>query len=163
MAVWQYNIFLIPLINFDKNYLEFLKQEDSEYLKDTKYFWDETSINKNEIELKIDKFISHYKSVSNNSLYWKGDISNINDNDCSITFDENDNINFFNFRFDLRNEINVIQSIDLLIEIAKEYHLKFMNIKYDFFEAEKELFIENIRQSNGFKFLENPENFLENL
>ena len=35
--------------------------------------------------------------------------------------------------------------------------------KLDFFEAKKELFIENIHQSNGFKFLEDPEKFFENL
>ncbi|HAR73283.1 MAG TPA: hypothetical protein DCR77_07740 [Flavobacteriaceae bacterium] len=163
MAIWQYNVFLVPLINFDKNYLEFIKQEDSDYLKSTECFWEETFINKNEIELKIDKFITDYKSTSDNFLYWKGDTSNFYDNDSSIAFDENDNINFFNFRFDLRNEVNVIQSVDLLIGIAKEYHLKFMNVKYDFFEAKKELFIENIHQSNGFKFLEDPEKFFENL
>ncbi|MGV0922463.1 hypothetical protein [Empedobacter tilapiae] len=163
MAIWQYNVSLIPLINFDKNYLEFIKQEDSDYLKSTECFWNETFVNKNEIELKIDEFITDQKSISNNFLYWKGDTSNFYDNDCSIGFDENDNINFFNFRFDLRNEINIIQSIDLLIEIAQEYHLKFTNVKYVFFEAEKELFIENIHQSNGFKFLEDPEKFLENL
>ncbi len=163
MAIWQYNVFLVPLINFDKKYLEFIKQEDSDYLKSTECFWEETFINKNEIELMIDKFITDYKSISEIFLYWKGDASNFYDNDCSIAFDENDNINFFNFRFDLRNEINVIQSVDLLIEIAKEYHLKFMNVKYDFFEAKKELFIENIHQSNGFKFLEDPEKFFENL
>ena len=128
MAIWQYNVFLVPLINFDKKYLEFIKQEDSNYLKSTECFWEETFINKNEIELKIDKFITDYKSTSDNFLYWKGDTSNFYDNDSSIAFDENDNINFFNFRFDLRNEINVIQSVDLLIDIAKEYHLKFKEI-----------------------------------
>ncbi|TGN29197.1 hypothetical protein [Empedobacter tilapiae] len=133
MAIWQYNVSLIPLINFDKNYLEFIKQEDSDYLKSTECFWNETFVNKNEIELKIDEFITDQKSISNNFLYWKGDTSNFYDNDCSIGFDENDNINFFNFRFDLRNEINIIQSIDLLIEIAQEYHLKFTNVKYVFF------------------------------
>ena len=163
MAVWQYNIFLIPLINFKENYLEFLKQEDSEYLKDTECFWNNVFINKNDIELKIDKFISNYKSANEHFIYWKGNTSNFEDNDCSITFDDKNNINFFNFRFDLRSEINVIHSIDFLIEIAQEYQLKFMNVKYQFFEPEKNLFTENIRQSNGFKFLEDPETFLENL
>ena len=33
MAVWQYNVFFIPFINFDENYLEFIKQPDTEFLK----------------------------------------------------------------------------------------------------------------------------------
>lgn len=151
------------MINFEENYLKFIKQEDTEYLKDTECFWNETFINKNEIELKIDNFISNFKSLSDHFIYWKGDTSNFKDNDCTMTFDENNNIRFLNFRFDLRNEINVIKSVDFLIEIAQVYQLKFMNIKYQFFEGEKELFIENILQSNGFKFLEDPEKFLENL
>ena len=118
MAIWQYNVFLVPLINFDKKYLEFIKQEDSNYLKSTECFWEETFINKNEIELKIDKFITDYKSTSDNFLYWKGDTSNFYDNDSSIAFDENDNINFFNFRMSL---IELFKMIGQKINKDKQY------------------------------------------
>ena len=108
MAVWQYNVFFIPFINFDENYLEFIKQPDTEFLKNTECFWNNSFINKNEIELRIDNFISYYKIVENDSIYWKGYTSDFEDNDCSIVFDNVKNINYFNFRFDLRNEINII-------------------------------------------------------
>lgn len=38
-----------------------------------------------------------------------------------------------------------------------------MNLKYQFFDAEKNLLIEDIMNSNGMKFLENPEKFLKSL
>ena len=163
MAVWQYNVFFIPFINFDENYLEFIKQPDTEFLKNTECFWNNSFINKNEIELRIDNFISYYKIVENDSIYWKGYTSDFEDNDCSIVFDYEKNINYFNFRFDLRNEINIIKSIDLITKIAKEYQLILMNTNYIFFEAETDLLKNEIRNSNGFKFLENPENFFDHL
>ena len=67
MAVWQYNVFFIPFINFDENYLEFIKQPDTEFLKNTECFWNNSFINKNEIELRIDNFISYYKIVENDT------------------------------------------------------------------------------------------------
>jgi len=162
MAIWQYTCILIPLRNFENNYIKFLQQEKTDYRKETHYFWNNFSLSKSVVSEKIDLNISKYKSENENRIYWKGDSDNFEDNDCEIQ-SNNDFITEFTIRFDLRNAKNVKKFIDLLLEISIENQLKFMNLKYEFFNAEKNLLIEDIKNSNGMKFLENPEEFLNSL
>lgn len=162
MAIWQHTIILIPSKNFESNYIQFLKQKETGYLKETHFFWENFKLSKENIFEKIDLNISEFKSENNDYVFWKGNSENLRDNDCSINL-SSDFINEIKIRFDLRDIKNIKKFVDLLLEIANENQLKFMNLKYQFFDAEKNLLIEDIMNSNGMKFLENPEKFLKSL
>jgi len=162
MAIWQYTCILIPLRNFENNYIQFLKQKDAEYLKETDCFWGNYYLNKEKVSKKIDLNISEYKSENGSYIYWKGNTEKLQDNDCSLSY-KGDFITGILIRFDLREMENIKKFVNLLLEIANEKQLKFMNLKYQFFDAKKDLLIEDIMNSNGMKFLENPEEFLNSL
>lgn len=162
MAIWQYTIILVPSKNFESNYIQFLKQKETGYLKETHFFWENYYLNKEKISGKIDLNICEYKSENGDYVSWKGNAENLQDNDCSISLND-DFIKEIKIRFDLRDVKNIKKFVDLLLEIANENQLKFMNVKYQFFDAEKTLLMEDILNSNGMKFLENPEKFLKSL
>lgn len=162
MAIWQHTIILVPSKNFDSNYIQFLKQKETGYLKETYFFWENCYLNIENISEKIDLNISEFKSKNDDYVGWKGNSENLQDNDCSISL-SGDFIKEIKIRFDLRDIKNIKKFVDLLLEIANENQLKFMNLKYQFFDAKKDLLIEDIINSNGMKFLKNPEEFLNSL
>ena len=158
MAIWQHTIILVPSKNFDSNYVQFLKQKETGYLKETYFFWENCYLNIENISEKIDLNISEFKSKNDDYVGWKGNSENLQDNDCSISL-SGEFIKEIKIRFDLRDIKNIKKFVDLLLEIANENQLKFMNLKYEFFNAEKDLLIQDIMNSNGIKFLKNPEGF----
>lgn len=162
MAIWQYTVILIPTDNFEENYKEFINQIETDYRKETYFFWKNYYLNKKLIAKKIDSYISEYKSETKNSIYWKGNVEKFQDNDCSLFF-EGDSIKEFDIRFDIRNKENVKIFVELILQLATEHKLKFMNLKYHFFEAHKDLLTKDIMESNATKFLTNPEEFLKSL
>ena len=85
MAIWQYTCILIPSKNFDSNYIQFLKQKETGYLKETYFFWENCYLNIENISEKIDLNISESKSKNDDYVGWKGNSENLQDNDCSIS------------------------------------------------------------------------------
>ncbi|MCU7618642.1 hypothetical protein NZ698_15715 [Chryseobacterium sp. PBS4-4] len=162
MAIWQYTLIFIPINNFEENYKKFICQIETDYRKETYFFWENYYLNKNSITEKINSNISGCKSETKNSIFWKGDAEKFKDNDCDLIFD-GDSIIEFTIRFDLRDKENTKTFIDLVLKTASEHQLKFMNLKYHFFEANRELLIKDIMESNAVKFLTNPEEFLASL
>ena len=162
MAIWQYTLILIPIDNFEENYKEFISQIETDYRKETYFFWKNFYLNKKLISEKIDYHISEYKRETKNSIFWKGNVEKFQDNDCSLFF-EGDSIKEFIIRFDIRNKENTEKFVELILQLAAEHKLKLMNLKYRFFEPQKELLLKDIMDSNANKFLSNPEDFLKSL
>jgi len=161
MAVWQYLLFLVPKTNFEESYAEFIKQETTDYRKETFYFWKNFNVDILKIATQIDGIIPRAEWSSQKCISWKGG-GKLYDNDCDLWV-KNGFINDFVIRIDLRNNQNVSRVLETVIKICDENKLMLMNIRYEAFEADRKNILDDIGKSNAHSFLKNPITFLENL
>jgi hypothetical protein len=188
MAVWQFNITVIPRKELiekyglvpDKLFVDLKerqqhqkdKSENKEiYNSDyqdvlTQNWWYLTDISAMEIVHQMDKLVRRANYGSDIWISWKTYIIGDNfkvDNDASLDInDETGKIRGLSFRADLREPSLVF--LNKMMELAQLYDWVFMDTIKGFIahpnKEEVGILIEN---SNAFKFLQNPRLFLEDI
>ena len=178
MAIYQYKIELIPRQSIVEKYGEiptqlFIDQEgwqrhwekaDIEGEHDfedalTIPWWTERKIPFKELESFIGTFtkpVEWSKDFTDSKSYGNNDT-----NDFSIGLTTDGFIEDFGCRFDLRELDN--NFIEHIFIIAKRLDCLIMDRKAKLFEPIFDKLIENIKESNSFKFVTDPTGFFDNL
>ena len=180
MAIWQYYLKVIPKESVIKKYgfvpskLEINHEGWVKYQQDrwngikseinfedaqTINWWKDVFFDKKNTVSSINKLIKQCDWSNSDTIGWKGDTRNNQDNDVYIHFDESEKVIEFTFRTDLRND-----SLDFLaemLEICKENDWLVMDDDGYLFEPKFLEVYESMRKSNASRFLENPEKFFE--
>jgi hypothetical protein len=184
MAVWQYNLTVIPKNSIIEKYGEIPQKLFIDVESWTKYrekwnnekvqpeidfedaktilWWKNSEIDLESTTIQIDELVSRASWSEPNFLSWKS--NDENDNDCHIAISEkNKIISEFIFRTDLRNKDNIELFLNGILNICKANELLLMNLEGYLFEPKMELIFEDLKKSNAIKFLSDPIKFLENI
>ena len=183
MAIWQYNISIIPkesvlqkhgevpnklIINHEAwekywdNYTEG-KEPNFEDAK-TINWWKKTNISVTELSKDIDTIIPRANWGSKSSINWKGNTENNEDNDASLIFNSVTNeIEEMTIRIDLRDPDKFPQFLESLCSILKKRNLLLMDLKGNLMEPSVFKISKHLLDSNAIKFLIDPEDFLNSL
>ena len=178
MAIYQYKIDLIPRQSIVDKYGDIpnnllidheawerhLNKENIENDFDfedalTIPWWKERKVLFNEIENFIDsitKLIEWSKDYTDSKSYGNNDT-----NDFSIGLTDEGYIGDFGVRFDLR-ELDK-KFIENIFVLAKKIDCLLIDRKGNLFEPTFDKLVENIEQSNSFKFVSNPTDFFDKL
>jgi hypothetical protein len=188
MAIWQYQLNIIPRKSVLEKYgniplelfidndswekyweniidIENLPEPEFEDAKTIKW-WNNINLDIKETSEQIDKLVSraNWGKDSLNSINWKGNSNNEEDNDCYLSFDPNTKfINEFQFRTDLRNKEKATNFLNGMLELCVKNELIVFNTKGLLFEPKPELIYEYLRKSNAIDFLTEPEKFLDKI
>ena len=188
MAIWQYQLNIIPRKSVLEKYgnipLELFIDNDSwekyweniidiENLPEPEFedantikWWNNIRLDIKETSEQIDKLVSraNWGKDSLNSINWKGNSNNQEDNDCYLSFDPNTKfINEFQFRTDLRNKEKATNFLNGMLELCVKNELIVFNTKGLLFEPKPKLIYEDLRKSNAIDFLTEPEKFLDKI
>jgi hypothetical protein len=177
MAIYQFNIDFIPrqsivdkyrqvpahlFIDHDAHEKHWQKDIESEYdFEDalTIRWWDKAKSKFTDIEPLIDSFVKPIEWSKNHAD--TRSYGNNESNDIFISLTTDGYIDEFGCRIDLRElDKNFIENIFV---IAKQLDCLLMDRKGTLFEPTFKKLIENIKQSNSFKFVSNPTDFLDKL
>lgn len=182
MAVWQYFLKVIPKISVIKKYglvppkLEINHAGWAKYQQNawkgirskidfedaqTINWWKDISFDKERTVSAINNLIKQCGWSDTNTIGWKGDTRNNQDNDVYIHFNESGKINSFTFRTDLRDDS--LDFLDEMLKICKANEWLVMDGNGLLFEPRFLEVYQSMRNSNASKFLENPEKFFEDL
>jgi hypothetical protein len=167
MAIYQYYLAFIPKIGLIKKHKTIPTQieistETGYFDAKTEEYWELAKINFQDIKIGIDKIVDkadwgNDKDIFNWKTY-KGEL----DNDASMCINyENENITELSFRADLR-EPN-LKFLNGMLELAKKYEMMLMDRKGNLLHPEFNEIKDFIKVSNSFKFIENPEKFIDDL
>ena len=188
MAIWQYQLNIIPRKSIIEKYgniptelliandswekywenikdIENLPEPDFEDAKTIKW-WNNIKLDIKKTSEQVDKLVSraNWGKDSLDSVNWKGNSNNEEDNDCYISFDPKTKfINEFEFRTDLRNREKATNFLNGMLELCAKNELMVFNTKGILFEPNPELIYEEIRKSNAVAFLTEPEKFLDKI
>ena len=185
MAIWQYQLTIIPKESILKKYSEipeklFIDKEawenywnkwktkskepeiDFEDAK-TINWWQNINIDIEKTVSDIDKLITRGDwSNCINFIGWKGDSDNNQDNDCHIAYNaKTRELSEFQFRTDLRSNKNVATFLKGILEICSNNELMVMNLEGFLFEPKIKLILEDLKTSNAIAFLSDPLKFIE--
>jgi hypothetical protein len=167
MAIYQYYLAFIPKIGLLKkhevipNQIE-ISTETAYFEAKTDEYWELAQIPFNEIKVGIDEIVD--------KADWGNDIDIFNwktykvelDNDASMCINsESEKITELSFRADLR-EPN-LKFLNGMLELAKKYEMMLMDRKGNLLNPEFNEIKDFIKVSNTFKFIENPEKFIDDL
>jgi hypothetical protein len=188
MAVWQFNLTVIPAIALiekyghipDKLFIDSEKRQqffdfkegDIENEEVIEYdnalsddWWHLVDILPINIVQQMDKIVKRADYGNDFWINWKTYIAEENleiDNDACLLINENTGkIEELSFRADLREPSLLFLS--KMLELARLYDWVFMDKKGFIAKPEKEPVFILIENSNAFRFLQNPQQFLENL
>lgn len=188
MAIYQFRLNLLPrkgVINefgFIPNKLNINLQERNNHyylekdnlLESTDFFidaltikfWDSAEIFPAEIIYYINKLFPRKPLGSRSDYhYWKHYKRTINteiDHDASLILNkENGKIKELHFRADLRED--GLEFLNKFIEIAKKYDCLLMDLQGNLVTPEQKEVYKLAKLSNNYKFLTNPEEFLNSL
>jgi hypothetical protein len=188
MAVWQFNLTVIPknaLIEKygfvpDKLFVDL--KEWQQFQKDkiakkeifngdykdalSQNWWLLCNKSAMEIVHQMDKIVRRADYGTDTRVYWKTSFSDEEqkiDNDASLGINaETGKIEALNFRADLREPSLIF--LNKMMELARLYDWVFMDtIKGSIAQPNKEEVGKLIENSNAFRFLQNPRQFLEDL
>lgn len=167
MAVYQYYLEVIPKQGILKKHeiipLKINVSSETGYFEsDSEIYWKEMKIIPDTIIPKIDSIIKRANwGNDKTSFNWKHYTETL-DNDVSIYLDElNLTIKEFSFRADLRQKN--YEFLKNMIQLGKENAWLFMDRNGLLMNPEFEEIEKSILNSNAYKFLEDPHDFLDNL
>ena len=148
MAVWQLDFYLIKEENVNYYNESLSWNENESWLS-----WEKEKIECESV-MKISKILPHEKSWSNQTIQY-GNI----DKTCLEIFTLDDGLIQIFFRLDLRTIDN-----HLLSEIIDFIQNNRAKIVYDnkCYQSDKESLVKLIKESNAYKFVKNPYEFLLN-
>ncbi len=185
MAIWQYQLFVIPREalmkhfksipdslaihkdTFKKMWDSFLQHDqdsDCESFDARNYnWWQHASIKSKNLINQIDELLPRDTLInSSDSVSWKGDSKNYNDHDAFLAFDlKSGNVIDFGFRIDLRD--NNSSSIISLLKICQDKDFLVMDSKGNLFEPRLDLLSDSIKKSRAAHYLNDPEDFFRKL
>lgn len=167
MAIYQYYLAFVPKIGLIKKHKIIPTQieistETGYFDANTDEYWDLAKINFQEIKVCIDKIVDKADYGNNNhSFNWKTNEGKL-DNDAWMSINsENNKITELSFRADLREpSLNFLNG---MLELAKKYEMMLMDRKGNLLNPEFNEIKDFIKVSNTFKFIQNPEKFIDDL
>jgi len=176
MAIYQYDLYLIPRLSIIDKYGEIPTQlfidheawkkhwaketwEDGHDFEDalTTNWWKESKLLFKEIEPFIHSFIKPVawsKLSTDHKAYGNNDT-----NDFSIGLTVEGSIEDFHCRIDLR-EIDR-NFIDRLLALAKQMNCLLLDRNGNLFQPTFDKLTDNLKHSNAFKFISNPRDFVD--
>ncbi len=166
MAIYQYYLAVIPkkgielIHNFIPNEIG-VSTETGFFESDAQLYWKEVERKASDIVSRVDTIVNRAKWGNDKTSYnWKTYSEHV-DNDASIYIDEaTATIREFSFRADLRETGLVF--LKNMIAIGKENEWLFMDRKGKLMKPDFEEIKNSIRNSDAYRFLSDPINFLEN-
>jgi hypothetical protein len=167
MAIYQYYLAFIPKIGLLKKHEVIPNQ--NEIGKETEYFeantdeyWELAQVNFQEIKVGIDKIVEKANWGNDiDSFKWKTDKDGIDNDAWMLINAETEKIIELSFRADLR-EPN-LKFLHEMLELAKTNKMMLMDRKGNILNPEFDEIKTYIKMSNPFKFIENPEKFIDDL
>jgi hypothetical protein len=188
MAVWQFNLTVIPKNTLiekygfvpDKLFVDL--KEWQQFQKDkiakkeifngdykdalSQNWWLLCNMSAMELVHQMDKIVRRADYGEDTRICWKTYVFGENleiDNDASLSINaETGKIEALNFRADLRDPSLIF--LNKMIELARLYDWVFMDTaKGSIAQPNKEEVVKLIENSNAFRFLQNPRQFLEGL
>jgi hypothetical protein len=166
MAVYQFYLGVVPkegIIKIHGSAPEKIKvsTETGYFESNTEQYWQVCEIDPKSFISEIDKIVKRAEwSDGKTSYNWKTYTDTI-DNDASIYLNDTGLINEFSFRADLRNrELNFLIG---MIELGRRYNWLFMDRNGVLANPEFEAVKERIKESNAYRFLQDPIKFLGEL
>jgi hypothetical protein len=164
MAIWQYQLIVVPENSIDDNYECIFKNNKTKFLPVTDSFWKNFDGNVSSIITELDQIIPKGDWSSETFLGWKGNGNNNEDNDAHISLsDDKNKIKEFVFRIDLRKASNINNVFQSILSLCKKNNLILIDLKGNIFKPKLETLIESIKASNANTFLTDPLKYLENL
>jgi hypothetical protein len=167
MAIYQYYLAFVPKIELIKKHKIIPTQieistETGYFEAKTDEYWGLAKINFQNIKVGIDKIVDKADWGNDKDIFnWKTYKTEL-DNDVSMCINfEKEEITELSFRADLR-EPN-LKFLNGMLELAKKYEMMLMDRKGNLFNPEFNEIKDFIKVSNTFKFIENPEKFIDDL
>ncbi|MEQ8469869.1 MAG: hypothetical protein RIC35_01710 [Marinoscillum sp.] len=167
MAIYQYYLAVIPLEGVQKKHDSIpdsirTSTETGYFESEAKIYWKEAEISANELVSELDGIITRANWGNDDTSYnWKKHTREA-DNDASIFLEEGSSfIKEFSFRADLR-EKNLTFLLNM-IELGKSHNWVFMDRTGKLMKADFEIIKDSIKRSNNYKFLKDPEDYLNSL
>ena len=163
MAVWQYNLIVVPKESIKSDYECIFETNETKFLPEIELFWKNVNVDLSNLALEIDKLVSRANWNEVNNFAWKGNSETNEDNDCNIFLKSKNQIMSFNFRTDLRNEANVSSFLNGMLKICRLNDFVLINLNGEILEPILEVVVENLKFSNSLRFLSDPNKFFESL
>lgn len=167
MAIYQYYLAFVPKIGLIKKHRIIPTQieistETGYFEAKTDKYWELAKINFQDIKVEINKIVDKADWGNDKDIFnWKTYKAEL-DNDASMCINfENKEIKELSFRADLR-EPN-LKFLNGMLVLAKNYEMMLMDRKGNLFNPEFNEIKDFIKISNTFKFIENPEKFIDDL
>lgn len=167
MAVYQYYLGVVPKQGIKKKHGSIPDQigvsMETEYFEsDAEIYWEEVEMKADDFITKIDLIVKRAKWGNDNTSYnWKTYSEDV-DNDAYMNLDEKSlTIREFSFRADLREK--KLFFLKNMIELAIENEWLFFDGKGKLMKPDFEEIKNSIKNSNAYRFLEDPIKFLENI
>ncbi|WP_428658140.1 hypothetical protein [Runella sp.] len=166
MAVYQFYLALIPRIGLVRKHNQMpirinVSTETGYFESNTEEYWQLAEISPEKIMQEIDKVVNRSDWGSGKSKQWKTYTEEI-DNDAWMAInDDSGNIKELSFRADLREDS--LKFLRNMIDLAKEYDLLLMDRKGNLAKPNFSEVGHLVEISNAFRFLQDPEVFLNNL
>jgi len=157
MAIWQFNIILIP------HNKEILKLPIDELSENTiQKIWENRKLEKTNIEIEIDNILNK-ENYTGNNLNWKKAKYNDSDHDVFIGLNNSQEIiTDFSLRIDIRDNSKIF--IKTIIEMIKKFDLLCLtNITKELIPPTEEEFNNAINKSDAAKFCNNPLGFIKEI
>ncbi|HKO76106.1 MAG TPA: hypothetical protein VJU52_02755 [Flavobacterium sp.] len=167
MAIYQYYLAFVPKIGLIKKNKIIPTQikistKNGCFEANTDEYWKLAKINFQDIKVKIDKIVdkADWGNDSDN-FNWKT-YKNETDNDAWMSINpETENITELSFRADLREP--GLKFLNGMLELAKKHEMMLMDRKGNILNPLFNEIKDFIKVSNTFKFVENPEKFIDDL
>jgi hypothetical protein len=188
MAIWQYQLNMIPKKSVHKKYGQIPNKLFIDYhnweiywqerIKTKKLYepnfedgrtikwWKDVELNIEKISIKIDEYVNRADWNKNDSGFigWKGDTKNKEDNDAHISYNIITNeISEFQLRTDLRDKQNATKFLNGMLSICQQNDLMIFNTNGILLQPKAELVFEDLKTSDAIKFLANPGEFLNQI
>ena len=167
MAIYQYYLAFIPKIGLLKKHGVIpteinVNTEDGYFDAKTEQYWELAEINFDNVKLEIDKLIEKADWGNDEECFiWKTE-TNVLDNDASMSLNsETKKIEHLSFRADLREP--QLKFLIGMLQLAKTNEMMLMNRKGNLLNPNFDELKSFIKMSNPFKFIENPEKFIDDL
>ncbi|MEN9323467.1 MAG: hypothetical protein RL699_1247 [Bacteroidota bacterium] len=167
MAIYQYYLAFIPQVGLLKKYGVIptemnVTTEDGYFNANTEQYWELAGINFDNIKLEIDRLIDKADWGNDEECFnWKTYTNEV-DNDASMSVNSlTKKIEHLSFRADLRE--SKLKFLNGMLDLAKKKEMLLMDRKGKIFSPEYNEIENYIKNSNSFKFIENPEKFLDDL
>lgn len=167
MAIYQYYLAFIPQVGLLKKYEVIpteinVTTEDGYFNANTEQYWELAEINFDNVKLEIDRLIDKADWGNDEECFnWKTYTNEV-DNDASMSVNSlTKKIEHLSFRADLREP--KLKFLNGMLDLAKKKEMLLMDRKGKIFSPEYNEIENYIKNSNSFKFIENPEKFLEDL